>query len=302
MSIDEQFLQACKKGDINNAKAAIEAGAEISCKDKFGKDALACACFGGHFHIVEWLISKKVDLYQKTNNGANINNQDSTGITSLSGLVASHNNLELTEFLLGNGADVDIEDQNGWTALMHAANWDMRWNMITQLLIEHGADVNHQSKDGWTPLLLATHDRSVANGSFKILIEDKNIDVNKQGHLYGWTPLMMATGSRYYCDEIIGLLLKRGANVNAVMSIESKKKPKPVHATALAKNLYSDIKIGSGFQGFTALMWAVKQKRAKVAKLLCEASADVNIKSVNGDTAISLAKGKSTKAILNEYA
>src|SRR6185369_6134596 len=53
--------------------------------------------------------------------------------------------------LLENGADPNIRNEVGATALMWAAG-DLE---KTRLLLDHGADVNVRSDDGRTPLLIA---------------------------------------------------------------------------------------------------------------------------------------------------
>jgi hypothetical protein len=62
--------------------------------------------------------------------------------------------IDLIIELLDQGADIDLQDNHGFTALM----WELATtadNAIVELLLKRGADVNHQSIHGFTPLTLA---------------------------------------------------------------------------------------------------------------------------------------------------
>ena len=66
-------------------------------------------------------------------------------------------NRPIVELLLDHGADINIRDKDGKTALMlmysHSLNED---NDITRLLLERGADTNIRDKNGKTALMYAT--------------------------------------------------------------------------------------------------------------------------------------------------
>jgi ankyrin repeat protein len=78
---------------------------------------------------------------------ANLNVQDKDGWTAL--MRAS--NTAIVRALIGAGANVNLQDKDGWTALMRASN-----TATAQSLIEAGADLNLQDKDGGTALMWAS--------------------------------------------------------------------------------------------------------------------------------------------------
>ena len=69
--------------------------------------------------------------------------------------------------MLHEGMPVDIQDENGETALMNAA--ENNQTNIVILLLKKGADANKQDSDGWTALHNATRTNSV--DVIKVLLE-----------------------------------------------------------------------------------------------------------------------------------
>jgi len=82
----------------------------------------------------------------------------------------------MVKMLLINGADPDIQDENGRTALILATeNGD---KAVVQMLLEKKAKLNVQDKDGRTALLLAA-----ANGDKAVveLLLENGVDLSVQG-------------------------------------------------------------------------------------------------------------------------
>ena len=69
-------------------------------------------------------------------------------------VAVANNLLEVTQFLISYGADVNLKGDGGWIPLHFA----VRNNSleIAKLLISSGADVNAKKDDGYTPLRVAT--------------------------------------------------------------------------------------------------------------------------------------------------
>ena len=92
----------------------------------------------------------------------------------------SNNNYYLTDFLIKSGADVNAEDNTGYTALMStAAKFEGNNCNLAALLIKNGADVNAKNNDGVTPLMYATFRNNYE--VIKLLIK-KGADVNARDY------------------------------------------------------------------------------------------------------------------------
>ena len=81
--------------------------------------------------------------------GANLDWQDNVGWTALHWCV-NMNHPEFARMLIDAGADVNIQRKDGSTALHWCAVWNR--SEIAKMLIDAGADVNIQGNDGWTAL------------------------------------------------------------------------------------------------------------------------------------------------------
>ena len=109
----------------------------------------------------------------------NNKNLDFISVKGLHPLVyaAGFDNLEIIDFILKNGVQVDAQDQNGNTAFMKAAETG---NIeIVNYLIENGADIDHQNKLGETAAM-----KTILNNNYyglKFLIE-KNVDLSKSDY------------------------------------------------------------------------------------------------------------------------
>tara|TARA_B100001093_G_scaffold2503_1_gene2523 strand:+ start:150 stop:575 length:426 start_codon:yes stop_codon:yes gene_type:complete len=112
---------------------------------------------------------------------------DEYGRTPLINAV-SEGNIELAKDLISKGAELDIQDDNGWCALHFAAQ--NKEDEISIALLEGGADPDLTDSHGNGPLWTATMN---AKGDFsivRVLIEHGAKKENKNKH--GRSPLDMA--------------------------------------------------------------------------------------------------------------
>lgn len=117
---------------------------------------------------------------------------------------AEQGNMQQIEELLAQDADVDAQDEHGYTALIWAAINGHR--EICELLIAHQIDINTQGKDGWTALMYAARDGRLQ--IVQLLLErGASVTIANNDHN---TALMLA---EYYshvtcCDLLIVRLMK----------------------------------------------------------------------------------------------
>ncbi len=135
-------------------------------------------------------------------NGFDVNSRNDIGESML--IVATGNDMQrLSTILLNSGADANLADPEGFSALFHAKSVEM-----VNILVSRGAVVNCRTMGGLTPLLLFCQ-----NGKADIArtLLEYGADINVVDS-DGWTPLM------YACfrgeDGLVEMLVKIGADVN----------------------------------------------------------------------------------------
>ena len=80
---------------------------------------------------------------------------------------------DLANFLLENGADINVRDKDGNTALMLAIRSEN--TEIATFLIENGADVNEKTDSGDTVLMVAARNGNYEDAKFFI---ENGADIN----------------------------------------------------------------------------------------------------------------------------
>jgi ankyrin repeat protein len=169
---------------------------------------------------------------------------------------------------------------------------------MAKLLISEGADIDHQGKTGATPLILACSFNRVEMA--KLLISE-GADINTRGK-DGETALIAAG---CLSQELVELLLLKGADVNAKKANGTGVFTECMNGVLwksvtleLAEILLSmgvdidETHTSGGSQGFTNLTMAVDSNNEEVVRFLIKNGANINIKTRDGDTALSLAVKK----------
>ena len=181
-----------RKSHTETVRVLIDAGAEVYAESEDGDTAVMWAARRGFSEIVE--ILKRAEAQTKSTAYVNINAELVEAVYS--------GNTARVEQLLRQGADVNVEQKNGWTVLMDAAKEGR--TEIVEVLIEAGADM---AKYGDTALMFSLRHTETA----KALIE-AGADVNAK-HEDGFTPLLLA--ARGGQAEMVRALIEAGADVNA---------------------------------------------------------------------------------------
>ena len=253
-------LHWCKRG--NDVEKAVELvlndGLDINTPALSNRTPLLWASLSSSGEFIETLI----DL------GANVNAQRTDDKEAPLTLSSGWNKFMAVYLLLDHGADANIASADGNSPLHTAVS--KGFFDITKLLVEKGSYVNLQNKEGRTPLFLSVKNKH--EQLIKLLIENE-ADVrigykeNSTERFYlvrgknrGRAAWHYIAGEQVNEPEIIDLLVKSGANVNA-----------------------------QDAEGFTPLHMAAIHGNLKIVKKLVDLEADVNIVTTDGKNAAELA-------------
>lgn len=190
----EEILAACRSGTLATVRMLFDR--HMIDYDMFlgSTFALHAAVEGGNTAVVDFLLSKGVQL----------SNRNSIGDTPLI-IAVGHRHEAIAVTLVEKGADVNCVSNSGVTALLLAV--ERNFVKLCTLLIECGANVNVDGGAGCRPLHLAAKTNPalvrilVANGA--------NVNAVKDD---GWTPLHVAAVNN---EDAVEILIEHGADVCA---------------------------------------------------------------------------------------
>ncbi|GEB55805.1 ankyrin repeat domain-containing protein [Streptomyces gardneri] len=140
---DSRLLAAARRGDADEVRAALDAGARVEARDEELRSPLLLASLGSHVDAARVLVAA----------GADPNAQDRrhdspwlvTGVTG---------NVAMMRALLPAGPDLTLRNRFGGVSLIPASE---RGHVayVRAVLRETGIDVDHVNDLGWTALLEA---------------------------------------------------------------------------------------------------------------------------------------------------
>lgn len=185
------------------------------------------------------------------------------------------------DLLLKAGAKVDAPDRYGFTPVYYAVSNGN--TAITQRLLDAGANPNGAGQAGDSLLMIAARGNSVE--ILQALLE-KGAKANATDDLTHQTPLMWAVRANNV--TAVKILLDRSADVNAKTRVGKTPARRPPgagggsHGTGIVRGGWPE----SGYQpespgGMTPLLYASRDGRLEIARLLLDAKADVNQADVN---------------------
>jgi ankyrin repeat protein len=240
---------AAARGKLDTVHLLLDQGAGAQVIN----EAFVTAAKNAHTDVLRALLEK----------GAKLNEVGSEALLGAAGStvvgVPDQDRSDTVSFLLSLGVDVNAKDQEGWTALLLAADLDRA--SVVQTLVDRGADVNAKCdcpgylSGSWTALMIAS--REGRDDILRMLVT-KRPDVNVKNNLGRTALVVAANGGR---ADVVRTLLDNGANVNA-----------------------TDIK------GRTSLMEAALKGNVDVVQTLLERGAHVHDRDVQGRTAMQLAR------------
>lgn len=228
---DSALLFAALNGNLNAAAILLDAGAELNGQHEWLDTALHTAAGKGHELVCRMLLER----------GASVDPLNEVGNTPLALTVDEPTNKSIVELLLSHHANVNVQNEQGYTVLHRAVSTECKNSTIVELLLQRGADVTKISEEGYTALhvaaangnssvleclvqagmnpliqstsgltalhLAARHDVRAA----KVLVK-AGCPVNTKNSI-GQTPLHIAVVAA--CTEVVEYLLQNGALVNS---------------------------------------------------------------------------------------
>ena len=182
---------------------------------------------------------------------------DANGVTLLMKAAKAGNDWDVRN-LLENGANVQLRDKDGWSALMYAVRYQNSMQLVN-MLVSHGAHIRVRNKYNATPLLLAAD--------------------------YSQNP------------EILSLLLRNRSSSEDevfkafIFALTSNVGQDHVKTAKIQLFLDMDIPLNRIWKGKTPLMYACQYASSNaVIKQLLDAGARPGIQDANGKTAFDYAK------------
>ena len=304
-------LVACSREEnqaITPLMKAVSTGNKARVKRLLKQDADVLAVLPGTNETLLMMAVKYPDILEMLleKDSSNINAQDSDGWTALMQANAPEESIKL---LLKYGADTEIKDKEGRTALSWAAS-SGNIGALQQLISVH-ANLNTQDNDLQTPLMWAVlmgqkkaAELLLQSGADINIVDARNDSVfmrinkikiksfprlnTKLVDDYGLTPLHLA--AMHNDVNLIYALIKQGMDPNI---INQKRGETPLMRASIQganQAIKALLKSGANIHlkdanGNTALMWAVSSKDfPKTVRLLLKNGARIDEKSNDGLT------------------
>jgi len=268
------LIEAAQNGRTKTVLAMLADGADANERGEGGTTPMMVAAAGNHREAMDALIAS----------GANVNARDEAGrsvlIRAIDLGVITERYTDIINLLLHNGADVNVPDGEGITALMHVAGGPTEWHLmklkngtfmsvgppgshsflegvyfkVVKALLTKDADVNARDTNGQSALM-----RAASAGFTKVAqtLIDAGADVNLEQN-NGGTALGYAAGRGSL--QTVQALLSNGADVNVQTS-----------------------------DGWTALFFATLEGHTDIVRTLVRAGANVNARLEDGASPLLIA-------------
>jgi ankyrin repeat protein len=202
---------------------------------------------------------------------------------------ANADDLDTVSLLIQAGANVKAKDRYGFTPLYYAATNGSA--EVIRKLLDAGADPNAADSGGETALMTATRSGSI--DAVKALLQH-GADVKAKDTVTQQTALMWAVRSNF--PAAVDLYLEYGAEINARTRTGKTPAARPPgagggsHGTGIVRSGWPE----QGFQGetpggMTPLLYAARDGRTGIVRVLIAAKADVQQADVNSITPLLMA-------------
>ncbi|MGM0507779.1 MAG: ankyrin repeat domain-containing protein [Fusobacteriota bacterium] len=222
----KRAIRSVQQEKYDQARTYIEKGADINIVSR-GTTILVEAVRNGNVEFIEYLLTKDVefDFEDESGNtylmmakdakvaellldaGLDPNKSNSKGRKIILDVAASSEKIDVLQVLVNSGADLDVQNVRGNTALMVSI---MENNKVgAKLLIKSGADLNIQNNKGDTALMKATDPEII----MELIEAGANLKIdNNKGANVGEETFMLAVYKGY--KNVIEKLIEKEMGVN----------------------------------------------------------------------------------------
>jgi serine/threonine-protein phosphatase 6 regulatory ankyrin repeat subunit B len=275
------LIMALLGGQPEAAEMLLDFGADITVTGYY--NALIMAARGGYARLATQILAKATEADGGEDLRQIINAQDSYGRTALIAACATGSETLVRVLLQHPEIDVDRQDEDYFTALLHAVSKGHAG--IAEALLARGASVKPDARAVTSVLIEASRRGMSALVRLILDIMERGggeADVDFRDN-QGCTALTWACRSTNVPDRIsvADMLLRAGANVDGLVALDA--------------------------DGWTPLMYATSyDSGAELSRLLLEHGADVNAQNSDGSTVLKFAidnnNKEAVKALLNSGA
>ncbi|NXF45899.1 RN5A ribonuclease, partial [Oceanites oceanicus] len=221
------FTEAAIAGNVNILKLLLDLGFNINDQDDNGFTAFMEAAWYGKKEALKFLYSKGANVNLRRAVSEEKEKLHKGGVTALMDACRERHLSAVKTLVQEMGADVNICDNKGRNALIHALKKGCakeRYESAVSIglfLLDHGVDVNSKDECGKTALILAVEMRSP--DLVKALLEKGEIDIDDADEK-GNTALMVAVEENDY--NIANLLCEKGArtDVGNLIAVANRKR------------------------------------------------------------------------------
>lgn len=238
------IVLAVSNGNKEIVRMLSEAGVPVD-RAAYGHDPFTLATLGKDTEMMALMLELGADV--------NCRNQH-TQRTPLH-MATDYEVLPSVKFLLEHGANPNLQDNRGRTALIFLAENDSGNTRILQLLVDADADMDVKNNKGWTALMLAAEKNNTTLVQ-QLIQGGADLEVENQGQ---YTALAIALLNN--AAEAAAILIGSGADIARTTS-----------------------------QGGTMLMAAAYGNSPRCIRLLIEAGAKIHATDKHGMTAMDYAR------------
>jgi ankyrin repeat protein len=161
---------AAQGGHLEMLKWLINNGTESDSRDNDGLTAVHYAAQGGRLEVLKWFLDNTIAIDTPDNKGRTAIHHAAASSNYIDIYLsvtcdrssqdamynaASTRHIEVMEWLIANGIDINSQDENGQTPFHYAVTTHNSKTNIVKWLLAHGAHSNSQDNKGRTPFYYA---------------------------------------------------------------------------------------------------------------------------------------------------